>query len=97
MILRGGTKPVPFIASIDATIGKEYPADDLVEQRIARALDDVEGVIYLADGYWRAVPLWNETTVQLEGIRLINPDRTRAECAIVEQAIAILHHWEYRP
>jgi hypothetical protein len=94
MIRRSGFKTEAFINAIARTIaGGEVR--DVDPARLTRAvIEDGDGVIYLAAGYWRAVPVWDERD-QLDGVRLINPERTAGECASVERGISILRHLEY--
>jgi hypothetical protein len=92
MILRGTTKPAAFLRCIANTIGRdtrEWESVDLSEEALSRG----DGAIYLAGGYWRALPSF-DSEGRIVGVRLVNPDRSSAECRIVEQAIAILHHFE---
>lgn len=92
MILRSGFKPASFISAIACTIARDEHARVDAEDIINAELDDV---IYLAGCYWRA-RLLHDSTGDLVGVTLMNPDRTAAEIAVVEQGIAILCHFTYR-
>lgn len=94
MILRSGYKPAAFINAIALTINCDARPKTDADVSHDALTNDVEGVIYLAGGYWRALPVWDDGGNMI-GVNLINPDRTPAEIRTVEQAIAILRRFEY--
>lgn len=53
------------------------------------AKDDAADIIYLGAGYWRC-RLETDETGELVGARLINPDRTEQEIAIVTMSMNVL-------
>lgn len=97
MILRSGFKVEAFIHAIECTIARDRHACKSADELTREAIDArAEGVIYLAGGYWRALPIWTDAD-EMIGARLINPDRTAGEIQIVEQGISILCCLEYQP
>jgi hypothetical protein len=93
VILRGSYKVEYFINAIEGCIGGGRHAWT-AEKLTPEAVDDQKGLIYLAGGFWRARPTWDEDGT-MKGVRLVNPDRTFEEIRLVEQGIAILRHLEF--
>lgn len=96
MILRSGFKAESFISAIACTIARNENAHIDAEDVTFEACQEKGNLIYLAGGYWRAVPSW-DAFQNLIGVRLVNPDRSVQEIVTVERGIAILCHYDYRP
>lgn len=99
MIVNNGMKSAAFVSAIACTIGRRSSAAIEAEQLTRDTIENTgEGVIYLGGGYWRGVPYWGEGvhSDRIEGLTLINPDRTADECRTVERGIGILIHCEVR-
>jgi hypothetical protein len=86
--------PAPFINSVAAHVCPHEPNYVSPEQVKAIGWGQQDEVIYLGAGYWRLQVVFVETPHfgVVQGVRLINPDRTGAEIQTVEQAVAILVH-----
>jgi hypothetical protein len=96
MIVRGSIKPLPFINGIGRHISPgEWRDFTSLDAALSRG-DEV----YIGAGYWRMILQWNvqdDDSVKLDGAILVNPDKNRADIAIVERAVAILTGAEYNP
>ena len=87
MIFNSGMKPEAFLQGIANTIGGG-------DASTPRFIVDDDAEIYLASGYWRALPVWKDG--RLHGVRLANPDRTAEEIGQVERGVAILRHYVWK-
>lgn len=92
MIKRSGFKPVSFLSAIACTIAaSEHARVD--EESIPKA-GAADHVIYLASGYWRGELIFDDAG-NLDGIRLLDPDRSPEEIRAVERGIALLRRLDF--
>ena len=94
MLLRGTLKPEAFLSCLFRTIdGSSHCRKDAADCT-REAAEERGRMFYLAGGYWRAIPTWDEQD-ELVGVSLVNPDCTPEQCRDVEKGLAVLCHVDY--